>query len=102
VSDIKEEHRLRVFENRLLRRTFGLKRDEVTGEWRNIYNEELRNLYSLPNIIRMIMSRRLRWAVHVVRMGEKRGFIGYWWESQRMRDHWEDHKTKLLLRGFSL
>jgi hypothetical protein len=56
---LREEHRLRVFENRVLRRIFGPKRDEVTGEWRKFLNEELHNLYSSPNIIRMIKSRRM-------------------------------------------
>jgi hypothetical protein len=67
-----EEHRLRVFENRVLRRIFGPKRGEETGGWRKLYNEELYNLYSSPSIIRMIKSRRMRWAGHVARMGEKR------------------------------
>jgi hypothetical protein len=71
VSDIKE-HRLRVFENRVLRRIFDPKRDEVTGDWRRVHNEELHNLYSSPNTIRMIKSRRMRWVGHVARMGEKR------------------------------
>jgi hypothetical protein len=62
---LKEEHRLRVFENRVLR-SFGLKRAEVAGEWRKLHNEELRDLYCLPSIIRIIMSRRMRWAEHVV------------------------------------
>jgi hypothetical protein len=62
---LKEEHRLRVFENRVLRRIFRLKRDEVTGEWRKLRNEELRDLYSLQSIIRIIKSRRMRWAGHV-------------------------------------
>jgi hypothetical protein len=61
-----------VFENRVLRRIFGLKRDEVTGEWRQLHNEELHDLYSSPIIIRIIKSRRMRWAGHVARMGEKR------------------------------
>jgi hypothetical protein len=62
-----------VFENRVLRRIFGPKWDEVTGEWRKLHNEELRDLYSLPStIIRIIKSRRMRWAGHVARMGEKR------------------------------
>jgi hypothetical protein len=68
---LREEHRLRVFENRVLRRIFGLKRDEVTGEWRKMHNEELRDLYSSPSIIRIIKSRRIRWAGHVARMGKK-------------------------------
>jgi hypothetical protein len=70
---LKEEHRLRVFENRVLRRMFGPKRDEVTGEWRRLHNEKPNDLYSSPNIIRVIKSRRMRWAVHVARMGEWRG-----------------------------
>jgi hypothetical protein len=61
-----------VFENRVLRRIFGPKRDELTGGWRELHNEELHNLYSSPSIIRMIKSRRMRWAVHVARMGQKR------------------------------
>jgi hypothetical protein len=61
-----------VFENRGLRRIFGPKRDEVTGGWRKLHNEELHNLYSSPSIIRMIKSRRMRWAGHVARMGKKR------------------------------
>jgi hypothetical protein len=69
---LRKEHRLRVFENRVLRRTFGQKRDEVTGGWRKLRNEELHNLYSSPSIIRMIKSRTIRWAGHVARMGEKR------------------------------
>jgi hypothetical protein len=68
-----EERRLRVFENRVLRRIFGPKRDEVTGEWRKQHNEELNDLYSLPNIVRVVKSRRMRWAEHVARMGEDRG-----------------------------
>jgi hypothetical protein len=65
------EHRLRVFENRVLRKIFGPKRDEVMGEWRKFHNEELRDLYSSPSIIRIIKSRRMRWAGHVARMGAK-------------------------------
>ena len=70
---LREERRLRVFENRVLRRVFGSKRDEVTGEWRKLHNEELRDLYSLPNIVRVVKSTRMRWAGHVVRIGEGRG-----------------------------
>jgi len=62
--------RLRVFQNRVMRRVFGPKRDEVTGEWRKLHNEELSDLYSLPNIVRLVKSRRMRWAGHVARMGE--------------------------------
>jgi hypothetical protein len=67
---LREEHRLKVFENRVLRRIFGPKRDEVTGDWRKLHNEELHNMYSSPNIIRIIKSRRMRWAGHVAQMGE--------------------------------
>jgi hypothetical protein len=69
---LREEHRLRVFENKVLRRIFGPTRDEVTGGWRKLHNEEFRDLYSSPSIIRIIKSRRMRWARHVARMGEKR------------------------------
>jgi hypothetical protein len=72
-----------VFENRVLRRIFGPKRDEVTGEWRKLHNEELCDLYSLPSIIKIIKSRRMRWAGHVPQWGRRGMRIGYWWESQR-------------------
>jgi hypothetical protein len=65
-----------VFGNRVLKSIFGPRRDEVTGDWRKLHNEELHNLYSSPNIIRMIKSRRMRWAGHVARMGEKRNAYG--------------------------
>ena len=70
---LREERRLRVFENRVLRRTFGPKRDEVTGEWRKLRNGELNDLYRSPNIVRGIKSRRMWWAGHVERMRERRG-----------------------------
>jgi hypothetical protein len=70
---LREERRLRVFEKRVLRRVFGPKRDEVTGEWTKLHNEELNDLYSLSNIVRVVKSRRRRWAGHVARMGENRG-----------------------------
>jgi hypothetical protein len=69
---LREEHRLGVFENRVLRRIFGRKRDEVTGEWRKLHNEELHDLYSSPIIIRIKKARLMRWAGHVARMGEER------------------------------
>jgi hypothetical protein len=69
---VREEHKLRVFENRVLRRIFRPKRDGVAGGWRKLHNKELHNLYSSPSIIRIIKSRRMRWAGHVARMGEKR------------------------------
>jgi len=69
---LREERRLRVFENRVLRRVFGPKRDEVTGEWRKLHNEDLSDLYSLPNIVRVVKSRRMRWVGHVASMGQGR------------------------------
>jgi hypothetical protein len=68
---VREEHKLRVFENRVLRRIFRPKKDGVTGGWRKLHNEELHNLYSSPSIIRIIKSRRMTWAGHVARMVEK-------------------------------
>jgi hypothetical protein len=75
----------------VLRRIFGPKRDEVTGEWRKLHNEELRDLYSSPSIIRIMKSMRMRWAGHVTRMGRRGTRIDYWWENQRERD---TRKTK--------
>ena len=69
---LREERRLRVFENRVLRRVFGPKRDELTREWRKLHNEELSDLYSLPNIGRVVKSRRMRWEGYVTRMREGR------------------------------
>ena len=70
---LREERRLKVFENRVLRKVFGPKRDKVTGKWIKLRNEELNDLYSLPNNLRVVKSRRMRWAGHVARMGENRG-----------------------------
>jgi len=70
---MKEEMKLRVFQNMVLRRIFGPRRGEVTGDWRRLHIEELNDLYSSPNIVRVIKSRRMRWAGHVARMGEERG-----------------------------
>jgi hypothetical protein len=82
-----------VFENRVLRRIFGSKRDEVTGEWRKLHNEKLHNLYSSPDIIRQVKSRRMRWAGHVASMGEERKvykvLVGKP-EGERPRHRWED------------
>jgi len=69
---LREEGRLRVCGNRVLRRTFWPKRDEVTGEWRKVHNEEINDLYSSPNIIRVIKSKRVIWVKHVARIGERR------------------------------
>ena len=79
-----------MFENMVLRRIIGPRSDEVTGEWRRLYNEELNDLYSSPNIVRVIKSRRMRWAGHVTRMGEERGCIESWWGNRREGDHWGD------------
>jgi len=69
---LTDERRLRVLENRTLRRMFGVKRDEVTGEWEKLHNEELNDLYFSPNILRLIKSRRMRWAGHAARTAERR------------------------------
>jgi len=69
---LREERKLRVFENMVLRRIFGPRRDEVTGDWRRLHNEELNDLYSSPNIVRVIKSRRMRWVGHVAHMDEER------------------------------
>jgi hypothetical protein len=94
-----------VFENRVLRRIFGPKRDEATGEWRRLHNKELNDLYSSQNIIRVIKSIRMRWAGHVARMGEKRGayriLVGRPEGRQRLRRprrRWEDD-IKMDLQG---
>jgi hypothetical protein len=101
---LREEHRLRVFENRVLRRIFGPKRDEVTGGWRRLHNEELHGLYSSPSIVRVIKARRMRWAGHMVRIGEVRGayniLVGMPERRRplgRPRHRWED-KIKMDLR----
>jgi hypothetical protein len=84
---LREEHRLRVFENMVLRRVSGSKRDEVTGDWRKLHNKELYNLCPSPSIFRMMKSRRIKWAGNVARMGRSGMHIGYWWESQKEVDN---------------
>jgi hypothetical protein len=84
---LREENRLRVFENRVLRGIFGPKRDEVIGGWRKLHSEELHNLYCSPSIIRIIKSRRMRWTGHVARMGRRGMHIGFWWKSRKERDY---------------
>jgi hypothetical protein len=76
---LREEHRLRVFESRVLRKLFGTERDEMKGDWRKLHNEELHNLYSSPSIIRMIEARRMEWTEHVARIGKKRNAYRFQW-----------------------
>ena len=90
---LREEHRLRVFENRVLRKLFGPKRDEVTQEWRKLYNEELNDLYSSPNIVWMIKMRRIRWAGHVACMVEGRGKYRVLVGKPEGKSHWGDPGT---------
>jgi hypothetical protein len=91
---------MRVFENRVLRRIFGSKRDEVTGEWRKLPNEELNDLYCSPTVVRVITSRRKSWAGHVARLGEGRGVYWIWWGNLRERDQWGDQGVdgRIILR----
>jgi hypothetical protein len=84
---LREENRLRVFGNRVLRRIFGLKRDKVIGDWRKLHHEKLHNLYCSLSGIRIIKSRRMRWEGHVARMGRRGMHRGFWWESRKERDH---------------
>jgi hypothetical protein len=100
VVEVEGGTRLRVFENRMLRRVFGPKRDEVAGEWRKLHNEELNDLYSLPNIVRVVKSRRMRWAGYVARMGEERGVHRVLVENLRERGHWgeSDVDGRIILR----
>jgi hypothetical protein len=86
---LREVRKLRVTENRLLRRIFVPKRDEVTGEWRKLHNEEHNYLYSSPNIIRVMKSRRMRWAGHIGSVGRGEVHTGFWWGNLKERDHLE-------------
>jgi hypothetical protein len=97
---LREEHRLRGFENRVLRRIFGPKRDGVTGEWRQIRNEGLNDLYCSPNTIRAIKSRRMKWAGHVARVGERRGVYRVLVRKTEGKIHLEDRSVdrRLILR----
>jgi hypothetical protein len=89
---LREERRLRVYENRVLRKIFEPKRDHVTEEWRKLHNEELSDLHSSLNIFRVITWRRNRLAGNVARVGDRRGdvYIRFWWGNLRERDHLED------------
>ena len=86
----REERKLRVFENMVLRRIFGPRRDKVTGEWRRLHNEELNDLYPSPNIVRVIKSRRMRWVGHVARMGEEKGVYRVLVGKPEGKNHWGD------------
>ena len=95
---LREERRLRVFENRVLRRVSGPKRDEVTGEWRKLHNEELNDLYSLPNIVWVVISRRMRWAGRIAGIGESRDVYKVYFGQpegkrplRRPRRRWKDN-----------
>jgi hypothetical protein len=81
---------LRVFENGVLRRIFGPKRNEVTGKRRKLHNDELNDLYTSPNIVRVIQSRKTKWAEHIARMGRAELFTGFWWGNLRKRGYLED------------
>jgi hypothetical protein len=89
-----------VFENRVLKRTSGPNRDEVRGQWRKLQKEELNDLYSSPNIIRVIKSRRMEWAGHVVHMGESEVYTGFWWGNQRERGHLEEPGIDRIILGW--
>jgi hypothetical protein len=84
---LREDLRLRVFENRALRRIFWSKRDEVTREWRRLHHEELNDLYFSPTILQVIKSRRMRWVRYVAHMGRGEACTGFWWGNLREIDH---------------
>ena len=87
----------------MLTRTFGPKRDEVTGEWRKVHNEVLNDVYWSPNIVRVIKLRIMRWAGHVARLGQAEVYIGFWWGNLRERDHLGDPGVdeRIILNGSS-
>ena len=87
---MREERRLKVYEKKVLRRIFGLKRDEVKGEWRKLQNKKLNDPYSSPNTAWVIKSRIMRWVGHVARMGRGAVYTGFWWGNPRERDYLED------------
>jgi hypothetical protein len=100
---LREKRRLRVFENKLLRRIFGPERDEVTGEWRKLHNGELNDLYCSPNIVWVIKSRRMRWTGYVARMEERRGVYRVLMgkpegkrQLGRPRRRWEDNTVEAV------
>ena len=97
---LRKERRLRVSENRVLKRIFWPKMDEVTGEWRKLHNEELNDLYCSASTVRVIKSRRLRWAGHVTRMGKEEFYTGFWWGNLREGEHLDDPGVdgKIILR----
>jgi hypothetical protein len=97
---LREERRLKVFENRVLRKIIGPKKGEITVEWRELHNEELNDLYYSPNVIRVNTSIRMRWAGHVVHIGREKVHTGFSWGNLKERDHFEDSGVdgRIILR----
>jgi hypothetical protein len=89
---LRKEHAVKVFENRVLRKIFGLKRNEATGGWKKFHNKELYNLYSSPIIIKMTKSTRMRWTGHAARMDRRKMHAEYWWDSQKEGDDYKEVK----------
>jgi len=96
---LREERKLRIFDNRVLRKILGPGSDEVTGEWRRLHNAELNDLYSSPIVVRLITSRRMKWAGHVARTFEERWCIESWWETRIEGYHWGDLGDDGLIVG---